>query len=540
MARSAVTDDLSTALSEQSGVLMAAKTLDSDLDFAYQLQMQEAINASLALQPSSSGSPPSPPSPNVDVYSPNDGVLDIAATLMMQDLDRYMQEHFDRKRSEAEMTRMREDLDRRIHDQKFADYILNISDEEWRIYGDNYHGPYGIDASSSSSSSTALVDTECFRLYFKGLVSEENVRGMKVMVAGTGVAICDSKDRPILEVKKNLEAFVDGQVVTNEVASLEALIEGLDRALSLDLKRITFFCDHYNVHQYVTGRVSPPQSKIAALVNRVALLRRKFVYCNPSLVAHDDMKHAFKSARDAIVSQITWPEETSNGKSMKETCVICFEDTDVDDMFSVDLCLHRYCFSCMKQHVEVKLLNGIVAKCPHEGCNSEVNIDRCQKFLDPKVVQVISQQRKESSIPTVEKVYCPYPRCSVLMSKSEVLQYTQTTQAVAKESGLRKCMKCHYYFCINCKVPWHYNKTCYDYKRSNPHSCPEDAKLKSLATMKRWSECKKCNHVIELAEDVDMNFAILVELSGRIRKLHVPVQSGMSGISYVMHGRGDD
>lgn len=252
MARSAVTDDLSTALSEQSGVLMAAKTLDSDLDFAYQLQMQEAINASLALQPSSSGSPPSPPSPNVDVYSPNDGVLDIAATLMMQDLDRYMQEHFDRKRSEAEMRRMRENLDRRIHDQKFADYILNISDEEWRIYGDNYHRPYGIDASSSSSSSTALVDTECFRLYFKGLVSEENVRGMKVMVAGTGVAICDSKDRPILEEKKNLEAFVDDQVVTNEVATLEALIEGLDRALSLDLKRITFFCDHYNVHQYVS------------------------------------------------------------------------------------------------------------------------------------------------------------------------------------------------------------------------------------------------------------------------------------------------
>jgi len=103
-----------------------------------------------------------------------------------------------------------------------------------------------------SSSSTALVDTEYFRLYSKGLVSEERIRDMKVIVAGAGVAICDSRDSLILEVRKNLEAFVDGQVVTNEVAELEALIEGLNKALSLNLKRLTFFCDDYVIYQYVS------------------------------------------------------------------------------------------------------------------------------------------------------------------------------------------------------------------------------------------------------------------------------------------------
>lgn len=35
---------------------------------------------------------------------------------------------------------------------------------------------------------------------------------------------------------------------------------------------------------------------------------------------------------------------------------------DVEKMFSVDGCLHRFCFSWMKQHGEAKVLNGMVAK----------------------------------------------------------------------------------------------------------------------------------------------------------------------------------
>jgi len=231
----------------------------------------------------------------------------------------------------------------------------------------------------------------------------------------------------------------------------------------------------------------------------VALLQRKFTRCNPSLVARNDIKFAFKSARDAIISQITL---SSNGKSLKETCVICFEDADVEKMFSVDGCLHRFCFSCMKQHVEAKVLNGMVAKCPHEGCKSEVNIDSCGKFLAPKLVEVWSQRMKESSIPITEKVYCPRPRCSALMSKSEVFKYTKSKTAyiAADKGGVRRCMKCDYYFCINCKVPWHYEMTCNDYKRSNPYSQSEDAKLKSLAKAKRWPQCVKCSHMVELAE----------------------------------------
>ena len=43
-----------------------------------------------------------------------------------------------------------------------------------------------------------------------------------------------------------MEAMVNDVVVRGEVVELQALIEALNKALTLDLKSITFFCDDYN------------------------------------------------------------------------------------------------------------------------------------------------------------------------------------------------------------------------------------------------------------------------------------------------------
>ena len=45
---------------------------------------------------------------------------------------------------------------------------------------------------------------------------------------------------------------MEGVTLTIEVAQLEALIEALNKALTLGLKRLTFFCDDYMLYQYVS------------------------------------------------------------------------------------------------------------------------------------------------------------------------------------------------------------------------------------------------------------------------------------------------
>ncbi|XP_022756079.1 uncharacterized protein LOC111303867 [Durio zibethinus] len=494
-------EDLHSLLSQQHDELMAAHSLESDLDLAFRLQLQEALSASLSLQtsqpPDQPSAPPEPPLQNDTVFS-----------LTSQELSKLQQESLDHKRFLLETQKLKEDLARRVHDEKFARRIASIPEDQWAEWGDCFERPFGegcskqlrLEETDSENEGFDVAsddeDDECeFRIYFKGLISEEKVENEKSNYAGVGVAICDFRDNLILEIKKPLI----GVGLSKQAAELKALIEGLNAALSLELNRVQFCCDYYPIYQYVTRRWPSKQRKISILVNQVILLQGKFTYCSPILVARKDIKYVFKLAREAIVSQIIGPIEQNHGKTVKENCVICLEDTDFGSMFSVDGCMHRYCFSCMKQHVEVKLLLGIVPKCPHEGCKSELIVDSCRKFLTSKMIEILKQRIKEASVPVTEKIYCPYPRCSALMSRSEVSEYAKDALGVER-SGVRKCLKCHGLFCINCKAPWHSNMTCQDFKRKNPHPPAEDLKLKSLATMNLWRQCVKCNHMIELSE----------------------------------------
>lgn len=246
MAESKGLEDLHTIHLEQRVEVMAAMAEESDLNLAFQLQMQEAMTVSRALQPSTS-QPPSPDDSIIAALTAGDDddvdVMGMATALMLQDMERFTQECEDQKRCKEETKRTKEDLDRRIHDQKLAGDILNVPEDEWKKSGDNYERPYGFVASSS--------EAECLRLYCKGLVSEERIRDVKAVVAGAGIAICDPRNNLIFEAKKNLEAVDGGRVLGSEAAELEALIEGLNKALALDLNRVTFFCDDYMVYQYV-------------------------------------------------------------------------------------------------------------------------------------------------------------------------------------------------------------------------------------------------------------------------------------------------
>ncbi|ESQ37473.1 hypothetical protein EUTSA_v10002469mg [Eutrema salsugineum] len=493
-------DEVAVILEEQREEIMAAKALASDHDLAFNLQMQEALAASRAPHTSSPESPPA--AADVTTFTGGDANADEFdfTDLILQDIARVDQERRDREFGEQEMNRLKVDLDRRIHDQKFAKEIMSIPDSDWSRDGDYFQKPYSLGASSSSVVKVApfsfsAIGAESFRVYCKGLASEEMIGDTRAMVGGVGVAICDSANNLIWEVKKVLGAE---ESKSSEIAELEAIVHGLDEALTFDLGRVTFFIDDFKVYNYVTGRVEPRQSVVATLVNQVSLLQKKFSYCQPFLLTRKDVKFVFKLARDAIVSQIKWPEETSDGKSFKETCVICYEGITVDKMFSVDGCFHRFCFSCMKQHVEVKLLGGQTASCPSDGCKSEVKMECCAKFLDPKLLEVMIQRKKEGSISVSDKVYCPYPKCSELMAKAEVLEYTKQYFVRAEQSGARKCMKCRQFFCMQCKVPWHYNITCDEFSRSKTYQNAGDGMLKSLAQSKRWRACVKCNNMVEL------------------------------------------
>ncbi|CAN8284341.1 unnamed protein product [Cochlearia groenlandica] len=186
----------------------------------------------------------------------------------------------------------------------------------------------------------------------------------------------------------------------------------------------------------------------------------------------------------------------------KETCPICLEDDiNVDQMFSVGECGHRFCSQCMKQHIEVRLSQGSFMSCPQDGCNHKLLYPNCVHVLTPKLNTMWTQRLEEDNIPVTKRVYCPNPRCSALMSSETELSINNSSSDDVMM--MRSCDQCYEPFCTACKVLWHSNLSCEDYKRLHPDPSMNDTKLKTLANQNMWRQCRKCRNMIELSYGCD-------------------------------------
>lgn len=227
-----------TLWSEQRREFAAVEAMESDLDIAYRLQLQEALEASLSLHPSSSSAVIEQP------ISDDEGALNVTS-LQSEELTRLESEIKDYEQSRREIQTIMEDISRRFHDEKVAREISTISEVDWQEWGDNFEKPFG---EGSSSSSSGRAEEDLVRVYLKGLVSEENVRGESVVLSGLGVAICDLSDNLLFEVSKS--AVANG--ISKVVAEMKALVEALNLALALNFKRVVYYSDYYPLFQYVS------------------------------------------------------------------------------------------------------------------------------------------------------------------------------------------------------------------------------------------------------------------------------------------------
>ena len=145
---------------------------------------------------------------------------------------------------EAELKNMNENLNRLERDQAFPCQILDVPDVDITRNLDCFEKPYALLPPSSE---------EVSRVYFRGLVSDELIMNVKMSFAGIGVAICDSSDCCLFESRKSF--LVSGTDGEDDAVELKALIEALNSAVTLGLKRVLIFCNSNSVYQYVSLHV---------------------------------------------------------------------------------------------------------------------------------------------------------------------------------------------------------------------------------------------------------------------------------------------
>ncbi|VYS59244.1 unnamed protein product [Arabidopsis thaliana] len=299
--------------------------------------------------------------------------------------------------------------------------------------------------------STLVPSGAIYKLYFKGLVSEETSQ----LLAGFGVAIFDQDDKLLFQMKRPIH----GSDITVLEAELTALKQGLTMKLGLD--HISICCDHDHIYELVMGRSTPEQDNIAMLMNDVQRMRQQLRYSNPILVTRDQISFAYKLAMETVVSEISI--------CMPATCSICFNNVlEAEKMFSVAICGHQFCVECVKHYIEVKLLEGGVPRCLDYQCESKLTLTSCGNLLTPKLKAIWKQRIEEELILVAERVYCPNPRCSGLMSKTEL--------STSTEEDFRGIV------------------------RLGPNPTKNDIKLKVLANQQKWRQCAKCQHMIARIE----------------------------------------
>ncbi|CAN6919920.1 unnamed protein product [Brassica oleracea] len=386
----------------------------------------------------------------------------------------------------AEETNYMDDLDQEAKDHLLAQEEMG---KKTKLGLDSLENPLRILGKSSTNTHT-------YQLYSKGLVSEEVIKDDTKLVGGSGLFLCDSNDNS--KKSETNKALRNHQVLAAhpEAVGLAAIIQGLSWALKLGVKSIQFFCDDDSIIlDYVTGKAAPPKESIvvAKLLKQLALLQTSFTSCQalPLLRSDDINSSLIKLARDAIASQTTWQREDG---VVVEACVICYEDVPADAKFTVSGCFHRICFECMRLYITHSLLNRSRLICPNTGCKSELKPADCNRIADPDQLALMVERKAEESIDVSDRVYCPNPRCSILMSARGLPVVDPALP------GARKCLGCGLRFCLNCKMEWHTKLTCAEFRKTKAYTKSGTAVFDAAARELGLKKCRRCLCTVERAE----------------------------------------
>lgn len=176
-------------------------------------------------------------------------------------------------------------------------------------------------------------------------------------------------------------------------------------------------------------------------------------------------------------------------------CEICVEPKSVYDSFGIKNCSHTYFSDCVINYVASKIQDNItIIGCPVPDCRGSLEPEHCHSILPPELFirwgkalceAVFADCDDQSKI-----FYCPFKDCSAML-------IDDGGEAV-RES---ECPHCWRLFCAQCKVPWHAEISCEEFRKLNKDERGrEDLMLRKLAKDKKWRRCPKCTFYVERSE----------------------------------------
>lgn len=162
-------------------------------------------------------------------------------------------------------------------------------------------------------------------------------------------------------------------------------------------------------------------------------------------------------------------------------------------------CSHRFCSHCMRVYVDGKVKSSQVPiRCPQSGCKNYISSSECRSFLPLTSYESLENVLAEADRIDSDRIYCPYPNCSVLLNPSECLSARASSSSQSDNSCI-ECPVCQRFICMECGVPWHSSMCCSEYQNLPlEERDASDITLHRLAQNERCRRCQRCRRMIEL------------------------------------------
>ncbi|OIV94201.1 hypothetical protein TanjilG_28140 [Lupinus angustifolius] len=332
------------------------------------------------------------------------------------------------------------------------------------------------------------LDEFSVKLFFKGLSIggiEDSISGF----SGVGVFMERQSSLPVIRVQKKLDFYAEEPLV-----DYLALMDGLLEATQNKMRRVYAFTDSELLHNQITGMENLEVPLLMALRERILELANNFEVFLLNLVPSIDLEQALQLAKVAI-GLVTFPV---NGKILLESCSICCEDKPLPIMITMK-CSHKFCSHCLRTYADGKVQScQVPIRCPQPGCKYCISVSECRYFLPFTSFESLEKALTEANLLHSDRIYCPFPNCSVLLDPRECLSARASSSSQSDNSCV-ECPVCQRFICLDCKVPWHSSMRCEEFQNlPEEERDATDITLHHLAQNKRWKRCQQCRRMIEL------------------------------------------
>ncbi|KAL0363727.1 UNVERIFIED_CONTAM: putative E3 ubiquitin-protein ligase ARI10 [Sesamum calycinum] len=332
------------------------------------------------------------------------------------------------------------------------------------------------------------LDEDSLKMYFKG-VSVAGPGDSGSRISGIGVVMERSDDASPIQIQKKLDFYVE-----ESVADCLALLDGLSVAIQSNIKRVYAFTDSEVLYNQIIHDEVVESPLLLALRERILEQASNIESFSLKLIPPIDLQKALHLAQVAV-GIVSFPAE---GEETAESCSICCEEKLSSMMLTIK-CSHKFCSHCMKTYVEGKLQSAQVPiRCPQLRCKYCISASECRSFLPVTSYESLERALAEANVLNSNKIYCPYPSCSVLLDPHECSS-TRASSSSQSDNSCVECPVCQRFICIDCGVPWHSSMTCEEYQNLPlEERDASDLTLHRLAQNKRWRRCQQCRRMIEL------------------------------------------